>query len=62
MNRATVWPAHGNVQSGPGRFGEFLTGPREVDLDDSYWAARLRDGSVLLTDPTPAPAAEPEKV
>lgn len=58
MTLRKVWPLHDNVQDGPRAFGRFLAGPREVDIDDAYWHARIGDASVSLTDP--APAAEPE--
>ena len=54
MTRCKVWPMHDNIQDGDRAFGRFMTGPRDVDIDDPYWRARLADASVSLTDPTPA--------
>lgn len=62
MNRAKVWPLHDNVQDGPTAFGRFMAGPRDVDLDDGYWFARINDGSVALHDPAPSTALVPSPV
>ncbi len=59
MNICKAWPLHDNVQDGPKAFGRFMAGPRNVDLDDPYWRARIGDGSISLTDPAPAPAPTP---
>lgn len=58
MQLRTVWPLHDNVQDGPLAFGRWMTGPRNVDIYDPYWRARIADGSISLTNPAPdAPAA-----
>ena len=54
MDIRKVWPLHDNVQDGPRAFGRFLAGPRDADLDDPYWRARIADGSISLTNPTPS--------
>lgn len=57
-----VWPMHANVQDGAAAYGRFMTGPRDVNLDDPYWRARLNDGSIALHDPMPpAPAGKGDK-
>ena len=63
MTKQMAWPLHDNIQDGPQAFGRFMAGPREVDIDDPYWAARLGDGSITLTNPAPAPMpAKADKV
>ncbi len=55
MTIRKAWPLHDNVQDGPRAFGRFMAGPREVDIDDPYWVARIGDGSISFTDPNPEP-------
>lgn len=46
----------------PGRPGSLAPAtPFEVDEMDMFWAACLRDGSIVLSDPAPAPAGPSKK-
>lgn len=47
----------------PGQTGMILTGTMTVlvNLSDPFWAALLRDGSIIEARLAPAPANEPAK-
>lgn len=44
------------VQDGPGNYGRFLPESGAERVFDLFWAARLRQGDVVLSDPRAAQA------
>lgn len=57
-NRVHVWPAPGVTPIDPRTRLPLPIEGRLVRLD-TYWRARIAEGSVVTTDPAPAPAINP---
>jgi hypothetical protein len=52
--RVVVRPTAPNVQDGAGMHGRFMQVEGKSVVIDEWWAARLRDGSVVISEPDAA--------
>lgn len=58
--RVYVRPTAPNIQDGHGMHGRFMLAAGRWVIVDEWWAARLRDGSVVLDNEDVAPAVTSE--